>query len=82
GPGLPRRDCEESLARHARLMLILFKPWHSVMDLRGDCTNWVDAYNLWVEDAEGMFPLKRRLIDNIHAVQECKDARDRDLSHH
>ncbi|KAF8123675.1 hypothetical protein EV363DRAFT_1098840, partial [Boletus edulis] len=75
GPGLPRRDHEESMIRHARLMLILFKPWRSVKDLRGNSASWMDAYSLWVEDPEGTFPLKQKLINNIHAVQECKDAR-------
>ena len=33
GPSIPRRDREETKERHARLMLILLKPWTTVEDL-------------------------------------------------
>ena len=80
GPGLPRRDREDSLARHARLMLVLFKPWRRASDLRGGCDSWMEAYDAWVADDAGTYPSHQRLVDNIQAIQECKDARDDDMA--
>ncbi|KAF9011107.1 hypothetical protein BDQ17DRAFT_1298501 [Cyathus striatus] len=34
GPSIPRRDRSETQSRHARLMLILFKPWRFSMNVR------------------------------------------------
>ena len=82
GPGLPRGDRDETKARHARLMLILFKPWQCTLDLRGNCNSWTDAYDAWVDDQAGTFPCHRKLVDNIQAIQECKDVRDDDMARH
>ena len=40
GPALPRRDRPELYPKYARLMLILFKPWRTEADLRGDAKDW------------------------------------------
>ena len=80
GPSLPRRDREDTMARHARLMLILFKPWRRVSDLRAACDSWAEAYIAWVGDQHGTYPGKKFLVDNVEAIQECKDARDLHMS--
>ncbi|KAF8123175.1 hypothetical protein EV363DRAFT_1100513, partial [Boletus edulis] len=76
GSALPRQDREEFMARHARAMLLLFKPWRSASELRDGTDSWTAAYNAWTADPHGTYPSKCRMIDNIHALQECKDARD------
>ncbi|KAF8439961.1 hypothetical protein L210DRAFT_3352771, partial [Boletus edulis BED1] len=76
GSALPRQDREEFMARHARAMLLLFKPWRSASDLREGKDSWTSAYNAWTVDPRGTYPSKCRIVDNIHALQECKDAWD------
>ncbi|KAF8426798.1 hypothetical protein L210DRAFT_3361032, partial [Boletus edulis BED1] len=76
GPALPRRDREDTLHRHARLMLILFQPWRCAADLRLDHESWVGAYNAWMEDPDSTYEQKRRHVDNIQSIHECRDARD------
>ena len=79
GPPLPRRDHEVFMARHARAMLLLFKPWRSASDLQEGNDSWTAAYNAWTADPQGTYPSKHCIVDNIHALQECKDARDQDM---
>ncbi|KAJ6477272.1 hypothetical protein DFH09DRAFT_836450, partial [Mycena vulgaris] len=44
GPAMPRRDVKELKHKHARLMLILFKPWRHASDLYVAGESWEDAY--------------------------------------
>ncbi|KAL0058686.1 hypothetical protein AAF712_014630 [Marasmius tenuissimus] len=44
GPPIPRKDKEELKEKHAWLMLILFKPWREVQDLRAGFGAWSEAY--------------------------------------
>ncbi|KAJ7803284.1 hypothetical protein B0H14DRAFT_2384776 [Mycena olivaceomarginata] len=44
GPTMLRRDVEDLKQKHARLMLILFKPWRHASDLRLNGQSWHDAY--------------------------------------
>ena len=81
GQGLPRRDRMDTMARHARAVLLLFKPWRHARDLRNHSSSWTDAYNTWLSDPDGTYPQKQRLIDNIQSIQECKDARDHHRAH-
>ncbi|KAF8986614.1 hypothetical protein BDQ17DRAFT_1259406 [Cyathus striatus] len=34
GPSIPHRDLEQTMHRHAHLMLLFFKPWRSITDLK------------------------------------------------
>ncbi|KAI0059802.1 hypothetical protein BV25DRAFT_1777328, partial [Artomyces pyxidatus] len=72
GPTLPRADREvEERQLWCRAMLILFKPWRSVADLKGADESWQEAYDKYE------FPRRlRRVIENINVEHECKDARD------
>ncbi|KAJ6537077.1 hypothetical protein B0H19DRAFT_884018, partial [Mycena capillaripes] len=64
GPAIPRRDQSVSIEKHARLMLILFKPWR--------CT-WPQAYqNFLLTCCEDI----TRCIDNMQLLHECKESRD------
>ncbi|KAJ7779475.1 hypothetical protein DFH07DRAFT_721265, partial [Mycena maculata] len=73
GPALPRRDHDDSMHRHARLMLILFKPWRHASDLLSGAQSWLDAYEDFLKDcpAETL-----AVIDNMQLLHECKDSRD------
>ncbi|KAJ7720688.1 hypothetical protein B0H16DRAFT_1335921, partial [Mycena metata] len=73
GPAIPRRDTPASQQRHARLMLILFKPWRHADDLRHSAQSWLDAYNQFLETCS---PDIVESIDNMQLLHECKDARD------
>ncbi|KAJ6525415.1 hypothetical protein B0H19DRAFT_851731, partial [Mycena capillaripes] len=73
GPAMPRRDVEELKHKHARLMLILFKPWRHAHDLRAIGESWEDAYLRFQETC----PLEiLDSIANIHILHECKVSRD------
>ncbi|KAJ7489721.1 hypothetical protein B0H11DRAFT_1691528, partial [Mycena galericulata] len=73
GPALPRRDMDDLKPKHARLMLILFKPWRHANDLREEGQSWEDAYLQFRSDCSS-FVLEA--IDNIQILHECKDSRD------
>ncbi|KAJ7434767.1 hypothetical protein B0H11DRAFT_1643182, partial [Mycena galericulata] len=73
GPALPRRDQQTSIEKHARLMLILFKPWRHADDLRHSNQSWSEAYSQFTETCSKDI-LER--IDNMQILHECKDSRD------
>ncbi|KZV60253.1 hypothetical protein PENSPDRAFT_554209, partial [Peniophora sp. CONT] len=69
GPSLPRKEMNED--QWCRAMLILFKPWRSLADLKTNEQTWVDAHKAY------HFPERLEVImRNIHVELECKDARD------
>lgn len=73
GPSLPRRDRPEVWERYCRLMLILFKPWTVVNDLREPFIMWSDAFEAFIKDCSDntLFIMK-----NMQILHECKDSRD------
>ncbi|KAJ7153776.1 hypothetical protein C8R46DRAFT_821913, partial [Mycena filopes] len=73
GSALPRRDSPASQQKHARLMLILFKPWRHADDLRVAGQSWLEAYNEFTEICS---PDILAYIDNMQLLHECKDSRD------
>ncbi|KAJ7049296.1 hypothetical protein C8F01DRAFT_931747, partial [Mycena amicta] len=73
GPGLPRRDREETAPKFKRLMLILFKPWRSPQDLKLPTESWTDAYDAFMRDCPNEFMAK---MNNMQVLHECKDSRD------
>jgi len=73
GPALPRRDREHLYARYCRLMLILFKPWRVVGDLRDDDQAWPSAFEVFLETCDQN---TKRILDNMQVMHECKDAKD------
>ncbi|KAF9780996.1 hypothetical protein BJ322DRAFT_992257, partial [Thelephora terrestris] len=73
GPAFPRRDRSLQHAKYCRLMLILFKPWRVVGDLRDAGETWITAFNKFgTVCAE---PTKC-ILDNMQVMHECKDAKD------
>ena len=73
GLALPRRDREGTKERHARLMLILLKPWQSPVDLHGPGLSWSSEYESFLQTCNERV---RRIIDNMQVLHECRDARD------
>lgn len=73
GPSLPRRDKPEQVERYCRMMLILFKPWRTVSDLKETDEGWVLAFEKFLATC----PLRlRKIMDNMQVLHECKDSRD------
>ncbi|KAJ7018892.1 hypothetical protein C8F04DRAFT_976470, partial [Mycena alexandri] len=73
GPALPKRSDPALVEKHARLMLILFKPWRHAVDLREPGQKWSEAYQ------EFLLTCPREHVDRIENMQllhECKDSRD------
>ena len=73
GPALPRRDRVHLYARYCRLMLILFKPWRGVDDLRDDGQTWPSAFEAFLETCGQNI---KRILNNMQVMHECKDAKD------
>ncbi|KAJ7340540.1 hypothetical protein DFH08DRAFT_619465, partial [Mycena albidolilacea] len=66
----PDRGLEER-ERWARAMLILFKPWRSISDLKNVAEKWAAVYERTV-----FSPYATQIILNMQVERECKDARD------
>ena len=73
GPAFPRRDREHLYAKYCRLMLILFKPWQVVDDLRDEGQTWPSAFEAFSETCGQNV---KRILDNMQVMHECKDAKD------
>jgi hypothetical protein len=73
GPSIPRRDKADTVQKHARLMLILFKPWRHADDLRHNNQSWLEAYQQFVHTCS---PEILECINNMQLLHECKDSRD------
>ncbi|KAJ7167185.1 hypothetical protein C8R43DRAFT_825937, partial [Mycena crocata] len=73
GPAIPRRDQENSREKHARLMLILFKPWRHAEDLRQADQTWSEVYQEFLRTCSDQILFR---IKNMQILHECKDSRD------
>ncbi|KAF8177145.1 hypothetical protein K438DRAFT_1606639, partial [Mycena galopus ATCC 62051] len=72
GPTIPRPDRgPEEREKWCRAMLILFKPWRTVKDLRGPHEKWSDAFQRATFSDYAV-----QIIRNMRVEDECKDARD------
>jgi len=74
GPSIPRCDRgEDEYEAWCRAMVILFKPWWRVDDLKVVGQTWREAY----EEYRDRFPAWAcRIMGNMNVLNECKDARD------
>ncbi|KAJ7573833.1 hypothetical protein C8J56DRAFT_803865, partial [Mycena floridula] len=72
-PSILRRDVKAYAQKHARLMLVLFKPWTAVSDLKERDASWTDTYQAFYDTCAIRI---HRLIDNMQILHECKDVRD------
>ncbi|KAJ7683350.1 hypothetical protein B0H17DRAFT_850722, partial [Mycena rosella] len=74
GPWFHRPDrTPEEEELWAKDVVILFKAWHSPLDLKSADQSWKDALTgLYSE----MDPWKKRIVRNMNVLTECRDARD------
>ncbi|KAJ7088872.1 hypothetical protein B0H15DRAFT_780556, partial [Mycena belliarum] len=73
GEKIPRPDrgaAERN--RWCRAMLILFKPWRTLNDLKSPEILWTAAFDATVFTPESM-----AIMANLNVENECKDARDK-----
>ncbi|RXW13797.1 hypothetical protein EST38_g12057 [Candolleomyces aberdarensis] len=70
GGYLPRHDGEDKDA-YGCIMLSLFAPWRTGLELRSNDQTWGTAF-----DAYPFSTQHRRIIDNLKIRYECYDARD------
>ncbi|KAJ6576494.1 hypothetical protein DFH09DRAFT_914563, partial [Mycena vulgaris] len=73
GKALPRRDQPASVEKHARLMLILFKPWRHAADLHQPSQTWSQAYTQFLLTCSAEIVHR---IDHMQLLHECRDSRD------
>jgi Helitron helicase-like domain at N-terminus/PIF1-like helicase len=57
----------------ARSMLILFKPWRGLEDLKADNESWTEAYEIYSDKFEAHHLI---IMQNMNVLTECKEARD------
>lgn len=72
GPTLPRPD--RGLVEYdkwCRAILILFKPWRCLLDLKASGESWSSAFSRTVFPSNAL-----EVIRNLNLENECKDARD------
>ena len=77
GPSLPRLDRPDTKEAYCRLMLILFKPWLTALDLKSPADSWHDAYSQFVTSNEVRYE-HYLIMKNIQFLHECRDCRNRD----
>ena len=73
GPSIPRRDRIEVKERHAKIMLIMFKPWRHTLDLCAPHETWSTAFETFMQNCPFE---KKAIMDNMQILHECKDSRD------
>ncbi|KAH7918453.1 hypothetical protein BV22DRAFT_982341, partial [Leucogyrophana mollusca] len=68
----PRPDRgEEELNLFCPSMLLLFKPWHNLEDLKNSKPTWREAYDSYD------FPVHlHRILHNMNIENECRDGQD------
>lgn len=70
GPAIPRRDKDDVRSKYSRLMLILFKPWRKVADLRDNGESWVESFERFQNECASAVKLR---MSNMQLFHECKD---------
>ncbi|KAJ7756446.1 hypothetical protein DFH07DRAFT_722694, partial [Mycena maculata] len=73
GNEMPRPDRSDTERnKWCRAMLILFKPWRSVKDLKRKDETWTNVF-----DRTEFSPNACKIKANMNIENECKDARDK-----
>ena len=73
GPAMPRRDQPEARTRYCRLMVILFKPWRALSDLRDVSESWETVFD---EFSPMVDSLHQQIMNNMQVMHECRDSRN------
>ncbi|PPQ76270.1 hypothetical protein CVT26_009844 [Gymnopilus dilepis] len=76
GPSLPnKRSSAGAYESWAQQILVLFKPWRSIRDLKADGVSWHEEFERFQQ--AGINTRCRRVIDNMSLLSEGRDARFR-----
>jgi len=83
---IPRHDQEVVYPKYCQLMLILFKPWQTVNDLRDSEQSWPDAFTSFRQSEHCTADIAK-ILDNMQLLHESKDSHDdhfsqRHVHHH
>ncbi|KAG1828295.1 hypothetical protein EV424DRAFT_1283138, partial [Suillus variegatus] len=71
-PSIPRNHrSEEESEQYCRVMLLLFKSWRNLGELKGEFATWREAF-----EACEFSPALQIIISNMDVENECKEARD------
>jgi hypothetical protein len=70
---MPRRDQEFVYPKYCHLMLILFKPWRSVSDLKQKEQSWTDSFEKFRCTCDEKII---SILNNMQILHECKDSLD------
>ncbi|KAJ3548530.1 hypothetical protein NM688_g5285 [Phlebia brevispora] len=70
GAALPRRDRAGVFAKYCRLMLLLFKPWRQMKDLREEQQAWNEAFSTFQRECSSEV---QAIMNNMQILHECKD---------
>lgn len=73
GPGIPRRGRPDTNERYCRLMLILFKPWRCLADLKSSSSTWDRSFHDFLQKCPDRYHV---IMNNMQLLHECKDSRD------
>ncbi|PPQ97075.1 hypothetical protein CVT26_001258 [Gymnopilus dilepis] len=74
GPSLPnRRTSEEAREFWSKQILILFKPWRSLSQLKDSSRTWRAQFD--ADEESGLLNRHRNIISNMQLLTECADAR-------
>lgn len=77
GPRIYRRDVPDIREEYCRLMLILFKPWRNLMQLKEEFSSWEEAFQSFNDAAS---PRVLKIMENMQRLHECRDSRDDDYA--
>ncbi|KIO18007.1 hypothetical protein M407DRAFT_84404, partial [Tulasnella calospora MUT 4182] len=69
GPTLAAKN--SNYERYCSDMLLLFKPWRSLDDLRQPGESWSNAFERCMFSEESL-----KIIANMNHLHECRDAKD------
>ncbi|KAJ6622840.1 hypothetical protein B0H10DRAFT_1787667, partial [Mycena sp. CBHHK59/15] len=74
GPTLPRPDrSDEERDRWCRAMLIIFRPWRTLVDLKCPGQTWTNTF----ESVKAEFTMEAlETMRNMNIENECKEAKD------
>lgn len=71
----PRNDDPETIDFYYAAMLMLFKPWRSLIDLQSGHSSWQGAFAEFIQSTTDW---TRRMLSNIEHYHRCKRAAEED----
>ncbi|KAG1727353.1 uncharacterized protein EDB91DRAFT_1007402, partial [Suillus paluster] len=59
--------------KYCHFMLILFKPWRSVSDLKQSTQSWTEAFDAFQHTCSSAVT---SILNNMQILHKCKDSQD------